>query len=182
MGAAPAPQRIRRDPRKGGRKKSIRKRRKKRRRRRRNESTSLPSHMRAQTRTDRCWACSDSHFRDQTLGPKSRGPWGQRTGERMLKRLPGVTCVLSHLPSSEGVISREGLAPSQALTPDSGQLPAGELFPVSFCWSLGFVIPEKWQCGGTEGVSEDASQALSPSTVRLLSLQTAGWTFLCSSR
>jgi len=104
MGAAPVPRNVKRNTRKRRRKKSIRKGRKKR--RRRNESISLPSRMRVQTRTDNDLTCStfsspksDTVAKDQRMW--NRGGLGE---SRLESRVFGVTCVNSHLPSSKDVI------------------------------------------------------------------------------
>ena len=90
MGAAPVPQKIKRNTRKRRRKKSIRRRRKKR-RRRKNESISLPSQMRVRTQNDESLACSTfSSQKPNTVAKDERtrgGRWSRRgTGERDAQR------------------------------------------------------------------------------------------------
>lgn len=114
MGAAPVPQNVRRNTRKGRRKKSIRKGRKKR-KRRKNESISLPSQMRVQTRTDRTLTMQHSRLRSNTgQRTEGRGIREDEEGATPRRRPSGVTRV-THPPSSADVTTVAGAVSSQVL-------------------------------------------------------------------
>lgn len=90
MGAAPVPQHVKRNTRKRRRKKSIRKGRKKR-RRRRNESISLPSRMRVQTRTDNDLTRSTFSSHKSDTVAKDQRMWN-REGLGEPPREQGIWC------------------------------------------------------------------------------------------
>lgn len=147
MGAAPAPQNVKRNTRKRRRKKSIRKGKKKR-RRRKNENISLPSRMRVQTRT-KTWPIPCSPLKNQTLWPQTRGCG---IGEDLeTPREQGIRCHACEFPPA--FQRRRDPRRVSCVFPGAGsgqRLISGRkaCSLSSSHWSLQFVIPSSCLCQG----------------------------------